>query len=77
MDFLQADNQLKTFAKETGGMSFFPQFYGEFPRIFQAISQSLRNQYSIAYSPTNTARDGKYRRIKVELVNPGPTNCSG
>jgi VWFA-related protein len=70
MDFLQADNQMKTFAKETGGMSFFPQFYGEFPSIFQAISQSLRNQYSIAYSPTNAARDGKYRKIKVELVNP-------
>lgn len=70
MDFLQADNQMKTFANETGGMSFFPQFYGEFPSIFQAISQSLRNQYSIAYSPTNAARDGKYRKIKVELVNP-------
>jgi VWFA-related protein len=70
MDFLQADNQMRTFARETGGMSFFPQFYGEFPSIFQAISQSLRNQYSIAYSPTNTARDGKFRKIKVELVNP-------
>ncbi|HUJ21448.1 MAG TPA: VWA domain-containing protein [Bryobacteraceae bacterium] len=70
MDFLQADNQMKTFAKETGGMSFFPRFYGEFPSIFQAISQSLRNQYSLAYSPTNAARDGKFRHIKVELVNP-------
>ena len=70
MDFLQADNQMKTFAKETGGMSFFPMFYGEFPSIFQAISQSLRNQYSIAYSPANAARDGKFRKIKVELVNP-------
>jgi VWFA-related protein len=70
MDFLQADNQMNTFAKETGGMAFFPRFYGEFPSIFQAIAQSLRNQYSIAYSPTNTARDGKFRKIKVELVNP-------
>lgn len=71
MDFLQADNQMRTFAKETGGMSFFPRFYGEFPSIYQAISQSLRNQYSLAYSPTNTARDGKFRKIKVELVAPG------
>ena len=70
LDFLQADNQMRTFAKETGGMSFFPRFYGEFPSIFQAISQSLRNQYSLAYSPTNAARDGKFRKIKVELVNP-------
>jgi hypothetical protein len=29
----------------------------------------LRNQYSLSYHPTNTARDGKFRRIKVELVN--------
>jgi Ca-activated chloride channel homolog len=69
MDFLQADNQLRTFAKETGGMAFFPRFYGEFPTIYQNISQSLRNQYSLAYSPTNQARDGKYRKIKVQLVN--------
>jgi len=70
MDFLQADSQMTTFAKETGGMSFFPRFYGEFPSIFQAISQSLRNQYSIAYTPANAARDGKFRKIKVQLVNP-------
>jgi VWFA-related protein len=70
LDFLQADNQMRTFAKETGGQSFFPRFYGEFPGIFGAISQSLRNQYSVAYQPTNQAKDGKYRKIKVELVNP-------
>jgi VWFA-related protein len=70
LDFLQADNQMRTFAKESGGMSFFPRFYGEFPSIFQNISQSLRNQYSIGYESANKARDGKFRKIKVELVNP-------
>jgi len=70
LDFLQADNQMRTFAKETGGMSFFPRFYGEFPNIFRAISESLRQQYSVTYAPSNQARDGKYRKIKVELVNP-------
>jgi len=70
MDFLQADNQMRTFAKETGGQAFFPRFYGEFPSIYQQIAQALRNQYSIAYSPTNAARDGKFRKIKVELVSP-------
>ncbi len=70
LDFLQADNQLRTFAKESGGQAFFPRFYGEFPSIFRAIQDSLRNQYSLAYSPTNQAKDGKYRHIKVELVNP-------
>jgi VWFA-related protein len=70
LDFLQADNQLRTFTKETGGQAFFPRFYGEFPGIFGAISESLRNQYSLAYTPSNQARDGKFRKIKVELVNP-------
>ena len=39
MDFLQADNQLRTFANETGGMSFFPRFDGEMPSIFQNIEE--------------------------------------
>ena len=70
MDFLQADNQMRTFAKETGGMSFFPRFYGEFPTIFANIAYSLRNQYSLAYQPTNQEKDGTFRKIKVELINP-------
>jgi len=70
LDFLQADNEMKTFARETGGQSYFPRFYGEFPTIYQSISEALRNQYSLAYQPSNQARDGKYRKIKVELIDP-------
>src|SRR6266478_1830746 len=70
LDFLQADNQMRTFSKETGGQAFFPRFYGEFPSIYRAIHEALRLQYSLGYSPSNAARDGKYRKIKVELVNP-------
>src|SRR5216110_228999 len=70
LDFLQADNQMRTFAKETGGQAFFPRFYGEFPSIYRSIHEALRLQYSLGYSPSNAARDGKYRKIKVELVNP-------
>jgi VWFA-related protein len=70
LDFLQADNQMRTFASETGGQAFFPRFYGEFPGIYNAISQALRNQYTLGYQPSNTARDGKFRKIKVDLINP-------
>jgi Ca-activated chloride channel family protein len=70
MDFLQADNEMNTFARETGGQAFFPRFLAEYPGIYQTISQALRNQYSIAYHPSNQAKDGKFRKIKVELVNP-------
>ncbi len=70
LDFLQADNEMRTFAKETGGMAFFPRFYGEYPQIFNDIVQSMRNQYSLGYQPTNQARDGKFRKIKIDLINP-------
>ena len=70
MDFLQADNEMKTFSKETGGLSFFPRFTGEYPQIFRQIETAMREQYSLTYHPTNIAKDGKFRRIKVELVDP-------
>ena len=70
MDFLQADNEMRTFAKETGGASFFPRFQGEYPSIFGEIHQALRNQYVITYSSSNKAHDGTFRKIKIELVNP-------
>jgi Ca-activated chloride channel family protein len=71
MDFLQADNEMRTFSKESGGLSFFPRFVGEYPQVFHQIEQALRDQYSFSYHPTNVARDGRFRRIKVELINPG------
>lgn len=70
LDFLQADNQVRTFAKETGGMAFFPRFIAEYGGIFGSVHNALRNQYSLSYTPTNQTRDGKFRKIKVELVNP-------
>lgn len=70
MDFLQADNEMKTFAAETGGQAFFPRFFQEFPSIFQSVSAALRNQYSLTYQPSNQAKDGQFRKIKVELIDP-------
>ncbi len=70
MDFLQADNGMRTFAQETGGMSFFPRFDAEFPGIFQSIAQAMRSNYVLTYNPSNQARDGKVRRIKVQLIDP-------
>jgi len=74
MDFLQADNEMRTFAKETGGAAFFPRFQGEYPGIFQQVHQALRNQYVITYAPSNKAHDGSYRKIKVQLVDPATNN---
>jgi VWFA-related protein len=69
IDYLQADNQLSTFARMTGGMSFFPRFQGEMPDIFHSINDSIRNQYVLSYTPTNAKQDGSYRKIRVELVD--------
>jgi VWFA-related protein len=70
MDYLQADNEMKTFASLTGGHAFFPRFEGELPGIFNDIAADLRNQYVLAYHPTNTKLDGTYRKLKVELQAP-------
>jgi VWFA-related protein len=69
IDYLQADNQMSTFARMTGGMSFFPRFEGEMPDIFHSINDSIRNQYVLTYTPTNAKQDGSYRKIRVELVD--------
>ena len=70
LDFLMADSQMKTFAKETGGQAFFPRFEGEYAAIFQEVHQALRSQYVLSYRPSNVAHDGTFRKIKVDLVNP-------
>jgi VWFA-related protein len=70
MDYLQAENQLKTFAQMTGGFAWFPQFDGEMPGIMREVAAFLRHQYSLSYTPSNQNQDGKFRKIKVELVAP-------
>jgi VWFA-related protein len=70
MDYLQADNEMRTFAAMTGGRAYFPRFEGELPELFGDISSDIRNQYSLAYHPTNTKLDGTYRKLKVQVVAP-------
>jgi VWFA-related protein len=69
MDYLQADNQMTTFARMTGGMAFFPRFEAEMPEDFSLINESIRNQYVLTYTPSNTKQDGTYRKLHVELVD--------
>jgi VWFA-related protein len=69
LNYLQADNQLNTIAHMTGGQAYFPRFRGAFPEVFADIAQSIRNQYVLAYHPTNGKQDGSYRKIKVELTD--------
>jgi VWFA-related protein len=69
MDYLQADNEMKSFASLTGGMWFAPRFSAEMPEIFQKINQNIRFKYQLVYHPTNAKQDGAYRKLRVELVD--------
>jgi Ca-activated chloride channel family protein len=62
---------LERLATETGGKVYFPNDLSELNTIAQNISSELRTQYSIGYSPTNTAQTNNYKNIKVVVVD-GP-----
>ena len=70
IDYLQAKNQMSAFARMTGGRSYAPRQLGELPAIFHEVAESIRDQYTITYKPTNTKQDGTYRHLKVALVGP-------
>jgi Ca-activated chloride channel family protein len=61
---------LKKIAEKTGGRAYFPRSERELRTAFDQIQRDLREQYLVAYSPSNKARDGSYRRIQVEIVEP-------
>src|SRR5215218_9657198 len=66
MSFLQADNTLQTFAKETGGAYFPVTFEGELPKVLGNINALLRSQYSLAFNPGDV-RDGKQHKLQVKV----------
>ena len=70
MTYLQADNEMRTFAAMTGGRAYFPRFQAEYGEDFQDIGSDIRNQYSLAYHPTNSKLDGTYRKLKVQVLAP-------
>src|SRR5437879_1434470 len=53
------DKILQELAEETGGRAFFPYHVDDLDQSFQDIGDELRNQYSIAYLPTNYVLDGQ------------------
>jgi len=69
IDYLQADNQMQTFARMTGGMSFAPRFVAEMPEDFAAMNQAIRSKYELIYHPANSAQDGTFRKLLVQLVD--------
>ncbi len=62
---------LKRLAKQTGGESFLPESLADVTPTCERIARDIRNQYTIAYVPTNRRRDGRYRVIQVKASAPG------
>jgi VWFA-related protein len=61
---------LKKVAEKTGGRAYFPESERELRAAFEQIQRDLREQYLVAYSPSNKNRDGSYRRIQIEIIDP-------
>lgn len=61
---------LKKISERTGGRAFFPKDESELRRAFAQIQLEMRSQYLISYEPTNSKRDGSFRKIEIRLVNP-------
>jgi len=64
------EGALKKIAEATGGRAYFPHNERELRDAFVQIQRDLREQYLIAYSPSNKTRDGSYRRVSIEIANP-------
>jgi VWFA-related protein len=64
------EGALKRLTDQTGGRAFFPNNERELSSAFAQIERDLRERYLIAYSSTNKLRDGSYRKVQIEIVNP-------
>jgi VWFA-related protein len=62
---------MEALAKASGGSAIFPESLAEVVPAAVDIAQEIRNQYIIAYTPTNQELDGKFRQIKVTANGPG------
>jgi Ca-activated chloride channel family protein len=67
----QARAFLNELADLTGGRVFTPNGAGDLPDVYRTILNDLEGQYVIGYVPENTAQDGKFRKIKIEVARKG------
>lgn len=61
---------LNKVSERTGGRAFFPRDEIELRQAFKQIEEEMRSQYLLAYEPSNQVRDGSFRKIEIQLVNP-------
>jgi Ca-activated chloride channel homolog len=66
----KARGALSDLANATGGLAFFPETAGDTEAICTQIAHDIRNQYTLAYYPTNEAHDGTFRTVQVQVTPP-------
>jgi Ca-activated chloride channel family protein len=66
----KARTALSQLANATGGLAFFPEDANDTEAICTQIAHDIRNQYTLAYYPSNVARDGTFRSVQVEILPP-------
>jgi Ca-activated chloride channel homolog len=66
----RAKRALEQIAQASGGVSYFPENVGDVRNICEQVAHDIRNQYTLAYYPTNTKRDGTFRAVQVEIIPP-------
>jgi VWFA-related protein len=64
------EGSLRKITERTGGRAYFPRSEDDLREAFAQIQRELREQFLVAYSPTNKRRDGSYRKLEIEVVNP-------
>jgi VWFA-related protein len=64
------EGSLRKITERTGGRAYFPRSEEDLRNAFAQIQRELREQFLVAYSPTNKRRDGSYRKLQIEIVNP-------
>ena len=66
----RAKRALEEIAKASGGLAYFPENVEDVHSICEQVAHDIRNQYTLAYYPTNTRRDGTFRAVQVDVIPP-------
>jgi len=66
-----AKRALDNISRDSGGVAFYPKSPAEVDAIALQVAHEIRNQYTIAYSPSVQEMDGSFRQIKVTVNSPG------
>ena len=66
----RAKRALEQIAQASGGLAFFPENVDDVHNICEQVAHDIRNQYTLAYYPTNTRRDGTFRNVQVQVIPP-------